>query len=123
MRYFQHFTYAHLWILLVLLAVFAACNYAIMVAAGAETHTVVLTTLGTVLGPFTGAVARHWQSCCTEFSLSLVPFCGGVLAACTLLQLIRIPGLTNLTVRLAVWTTGWLVWFLGGFVSFGHALE
>ena len=34
---------------------------------------VILTALGTILGPMTGAIARNCQSCCLANSLSLLP--------------------------------------------------
>jgi len=52
---------------------------------------VVLTTLGTILGPMTGAISRNRQSCCLAFSLSLLPYCGAFLVGGTLPLFIKLP--------------------------------
>jgi hypothetical protein len=85
---------------------------------------VILTTLGTILGPMTGAISRNCQSCCLAFSLSLLPYCGAFLAAGTLPLFIELPfkwGASAL--RMTLWIVGLLGWFFGGIVSFGHALN
>ena len=85
---------------------------------------VILTTLGTILGPMTGAISRDCQSCCLAFSLSLLPYCGAFLAAGTLPLFVKLPfqwGASAL--RMSLWVIGLLGWFFGGIVSFGHALE
>jgi hypothetical protein len=52
---------------------------------------VLLTTLATIAGPFTGAIARNGQSCCLDFSLGLALFCGPALALGILAQLVPAP--------------------------------
>src|SRR5690349_15285993 len=52
---------------------------------------VVLTTLATITGPFTGAVARRGQSCCLRFSVRLAAFCGPALAVGLLAQALPSP--------------------------------
>ena len=85
---------------------------------------VFLTTLGTILGPMTGAISRNCQSCCLAFSLSLLPYCGAFMVAGTLPLFIKLPfkwGASAL--RMTQWIVGLLGWFFGGIVSFGHALN
>ena len=85
---------------------------------------VILTTLGTILGPMTGAISRNCQSCCLAFSLSLLPYCGAFLVCGTLPLFIKLPfqwGASAL--RMTLWIVGQVGWFLGGIVSFGHALN
>lgn len=78
----------------------------------------------TITGPLTGAISRGFQSCCLNCSLSLMACCAPVLVSGVLLQFIRLPDrrLTR-AMQMAFWILGWLVWFLGGIVSFGHALS
>jgi hypothetical protein len=84
---------------------------------------VILTTLATITGPFTGAIARHGQSCCLQFSLRLAAICGPVLALGMIAQVVPLPFWRGRqAVRLVLWTLGWFVWLFGGHVSFMHAL-
>ena len=83
-----------------------------------------LTTLGTILGPMTGAISRNCQGCCPAFSLSLLPYCGAFLAAGTLPLFIKLPFSRGASaLRMTLWIVGLLGWFFGGIVSFGHALN
>ena len=83
-----------------------------------------LTTLSTILGPMTGAIARNCQSCCLAFSLSLLPYCGAFLIAGTLPQFIKLPFSRGASaLRMTMWVLSLLGWFLGGIVSYGHALN
>jgi hypothetical protein len=85
---------------------------------------VVLTTLGTILGPMTGAISRDCQSCCLNFSLSLLPYCAAFLIVGTIPLLIKFPfRLGAAALRMILWTVGVLGWFLGGILSFAHALN
>jgi len=83
---------------------------------------VALTTLGAVLGPFTGAIARNGQSCCLDASWRLAAVCGPILAVGVLSQF-AIGGSTpaRRILRLVPWIIGWLAWLAGGFLSFMHA--
>ena len=84
---------------------------------------VLQTTLGTLTGPLTGAIARGFQRCCLKFSLSLMVFCAPILSAGILAQFMGpLGGKKTRIVRMSLWILGWLAWFLGGIVSFGHAL-
>lgn len=84
----------------------------------------VAATLGTVSGPFTGAIARRFQSCCWKFSLSIFPYCAAVLAVGVMSQLVPMPAPSiEKPLRLTLWSLGLLGWFAGAVVSFGHALS
>jgi hypothetical protein len=83
----------------------------------------VAAVVGSVSGPFTGAIARNLQSCCWRFSLQLFPWCAALLAVGTVLQVVPLPFVRGeRLVRLGAWCVGCLGWFGGGVVSFGHAL-
>lgn len=110
--------FAAIWLL------FAIVTFFITNAGLDDKGRVLLTTAGTVLGPMTGALARDWQSCCLQFSLGLLPYCGPALIGAVAFQFIPLPLKRGATaIRLTVWTMGLLVWFMGGIVSFGHALS
>jgi hypothetical protein len=81
------------------------------------------TTLATIAGPMTGAVARDCQGCCLKASLDLRAFVGPVLLAAIGLQLVPLRGRIWSVTRLGVWSLGWFAWFGSGIVSLGHALE
>ncbi len=111
-----------------LLTAFTAATFLIM-SRGADPgdgHSVrvLQTTLGTMAGPLTGAIARGFQPCCLDFSLRVMAFCGPVLLLCVLLQSAGSHGgRMARAVRLGLWVAGWLAWFLGGILSFAHALS
>lgn len=91
--------------------------------ASQERGRVILTTVGTITGPMTGAIARRFQSCCLEASLALLPYAAGGLLLGVAFQFLPLPqhmGWQGL--RLCLWGLGWLVWFGSGIVSFAHAL-
>ncbi|MEW4570276.1 hypothetical protein AB1L88_20610 [Tautonia sp. JC769] len=93
----------------------------------AERHpgVVAATTVGSVLGPMSGAISRGFsQGCCLEVSLSLLPYCLSALVAAAVVQVV-VParGVGLLALRLVAWMVGVIVWFGGGIVSLGHALS
>jgi hypothetical protein len=123
----NHFTKAHLFVFLGIWLSFTALTYWIA-EHGIEQYDhnklVFLTTLGTILGPMTGAISRDCQSCCLAFSLSLLPYCGAILVLGTAPLFIKLPFKRGASVlRMALWIVGLLGWFLGGIVSYGHALN
>lgn len=84
---------------------------------------VLKTSLFTVTGPLTGAISRGFQGCCLQFSLSVMVYSAPVLLVGILMQFVRLPDSKLVrAMRMVFWTLGWLVWFLGGILSFGHAL-
>jgi hypothetical protein len=84
----------------------------------------VAAVIGTVTGPFAGAIARGFQSCCWRFSLSLFPYCLGILLLGAALQMIPLPfSRIERLFRLAAWTFGCLGWFAGAVASFLHAFS
>ena len=129
MRHWRNnLTKAHLMVFACLLLIFSILTFLITNAGvdrGSEHDTRVLqTTLGTISGPLTGAISRGFQGCCLQFSLTLMAYCGPVLLIGVLAQMIGLPDKAWLrVVRMGLWGFGWLVWFMGGIVSFGHALS
>jgi hypothetical protein len=123
----NHFAKSHLFVFLGIWLGFTALTYWIT-QRGIEQYDhnrlVFLTTLGTILGPMTGAISRNCQSCCLAFSVSLLPYCGAFLILGTVPLFVRLPFQRGaLVLRMMLWIVGLLGWFLGGIVSFGHALE
>jgi len=124
----NNLTKFHLITFVVMLGVFTLLTFLITNAGGdkGEEHNarVLQTTLGTITGPLTGAISRGWQGCCLRFSLAVMACSAPVLLIGVLLQFIRLPDTKWITVlRMSLWIIGWLVWFLGGILSFGHALS
>lgn len=80
--------------------------------------------LGVVLGPFAGGVARDWQSCCAENSLSLAPYAAGGIVLGALARIVgRRRGTVMRRVGATAWGLGSFGWFFAALVSYGHALE
>jgi hypothetical protein len=123
----NNFAKAHLFVFLGIWLGFTALTYWIAehgIDQDNHRKLVVLTTLGTILGLMTGAISRDFQSCCLAFSLSLLPYCGAFLVGGTLPLVIKLPFSQGASmVRMMMWIIGLLGWFLGGIVSFGHALN
>lgn len=115
-------TAAALWLTFTALTFLAVMNG--LDKAREHPGTVAATTAGTLLGPMTGAISRDFQGCCTEFSVSLLPWCGGALAVGVVFQILVPPrGWWRGALRLFAWVAGLFVWFGGGIVSFAHALS
>lgn len=120
------FAGTHLVSFLTIYAVFAVLTFLALrlPEKHSTTSKAVLVSLGAISGPFTGAMARDFQSCCWNNSLQIAPYCGGILMLSIGLQVIPLPFQSGQRfVRLALWVGGWLGWFGGGVVSFGHALS
>ena len=112
----------------VMLVVFMVLTFLITNAGvddGPEHNTrVFLATSGTITGPLTGAISSDFQGCCLRFSLTVTAYCAPFLFIGLAAQFIRLPDRRWLRMmRMSVWTVGWLVWFMGGILSFGHALS
>lgn len=124
----SRFTRWHGITLAVIWAGFTLLTFSIVYAGADEgsgrARAIILTTMGTILGPMTGAISRDFQSCCLEFSLSLLPYAAAFPIVGTVAQLVRWPFEWGAgALRMLLWIVGWLGWFLGGIVSFGHALS
>jgi len=125
----NHFSIKHAWTFLGFLAVFTVLNFFILNASVDEGHEhtrqLIVTTLCTISGPMTGAIARDFQGCCTRFSLRVLWVVSGpALLLGILMQVIRLPFKRGqVVVRMMFWATGLLLWFLGGLASYGHALN
>jgi hypothetical protein len=122
----QPTSWARWFILLGLLLPFSTLTY-LAVRTGSpgdiRDRPVILTTLGTITGPFTGAIARNGQSCCLDVSLKLAAICGPILALGVVAQFVPLPSRRGEEVlRLGFWTLGWSAWLLGAVASFPHAL-
>ena len=118
----------HVSVFALMLVVFMALTFLITNAGvddGPEHNfRVFLATVGTITGPLTGAIARGFQGCCLRFSLTVMAYCAPFLFIGWAAQLVPLPDRKGLRVtRMCVWTVGWLVWFMGGILSFGHALS
>jgi len=80
--------------------------------------------LGVALGPFAGGVARDWQSCCADNSLSLAPHAAAGVVLGALVRIVgRRRGVVMRRVGATAWGLGSLGWFLAAIVSYAHALE
>lgn len=125
--FFRNFRRIHLYIFLgcyVLFAGVTAWALAAQSASDQRQNWNVAAVIGTVSGPFTGAIARGFQACCWRFSLSVFPYCLGILLSGVALQIIPLPFRRGeRPFRLVAWTLGWLGWFAGAVASFLHALS
>jgi len=123
----RHFTRSHFKILLWFILIFSVLSafWLSQQSPGDRRHNAnVATVLFTFAGPFAGAIARHFQSCCWRFSLSLFPFCAAFLMVGVVCQLVPVPFRRGQQVfRMVAWILGLLGWFLGAPVSFLHALS
>lgn len=81
--------------------------------------------LATILGPWAGAFARDWQSCCAGFSSSLFWISGPLLLVGIGVQFVPIGRLAHWERRLKdwAWSLGWVAWFGASWVSYLHAVE
>lgn len=94
--------------------------------ASTWSHAVDVATVGlaTLIGPFTGPIARDWQACCASNAWKLLPFAStGLVLAASALFVPTPEGRGWERARLVLWLAGWFVWFASGIVSLGHALE
>jgi hypothetical protein len=128
MKPFLHkFDRVHLYIFLGFYLTFAVLAFLVLNAGSASDrreNQIAAATLGVVSGPFTGAIARSFQSCCWNFSLSIFPYCAAFLGVGVLSQVIPFPfHRFERPVRLTLWCIGLLGWFGGVLVSFLHALS
>lgn len=125
---FATFGMSHVMVFGVLWLGFTALTFAAVSGglsnASQERGLVIMTTLGTISGPMTGAISRRFQSCCLQASLTLLPFAAGGLILGGLFQAIPFPQHFGWQfLRLSVWAVGCFVWFGSGIVSFAHALS
>jgi hypothetical protein len=127
-RFAGKFTAWHLYIFLGMWIVFSLLAFSVLKreldVAPYRMLVMLSTSAASISGPFTGAISRGLQSCCLDFSLTLVPYCAGGLGVSLL---VHVPSssssLPMRLTRLLAWTIGLFLWFAGGIVSFGHALS
>ena len=126
-RFFRHFDRIHLYIFLGFYAASGALTlFALLANSESDRRWIWITTAtaGSISGPFTGAIVRHFQSCCWQNSVMLFPYCAAILGVGTIAQVIPLPFRRFVRgVRLTCWCVGLLGWFGGVLVSFGHALS
>jgi hypothetical protein len=81
-------------------------------------------TLGSISGPFTGALARPSQADCWKFGWKLLPYCAGFVLVASFFQMLRLPRNPGAELfRFGTWVIGWLGWFGGGFLSLAYAFS
>ena len=124
---FQHFSRKHGYVFLAFYLAFAGWTFFVLSRQSASDwrdNWNVAATVGSLSGPLTGAIARHFQSCCWQCSVTLFPYCAAFLLGGFTFQFVPIPWEAGQrTLRLVVWSIGLLGWFGGGVVSLGHALS
>ena len=81
-------------------------------------------SLLTITGPMAGGIMRGFQSCCVLFGLKILPFSSGILGLGIIVQFIPLPFQRySRALRMTFWIIGWIAWFLGALISYGHALS
>jgi hypothetical protein len=124
---FQHFNRKHVFVFLGFYLAFASLTLFVLSRQSASDwrdNWNVAATVGSLSGPFTGAIARHLQSCCWQFSVRLFPYSAAFLLGGFAFQFVPLPWPSGQrSLRLVVWSVGLLGWFGGAVVSFGHALS
>ena len=106
--------------------VFFACLAGLVVFGVRDRSPRVIAKAGgyVVAGPMAGAMLADYQRCCLDFSLSLVPYCAGALAAAIAVQLlVPLRGWFSRTFRVVAWIVGVFGWFGGAIVSYLHAMS
>src|SRR3954464_11515730 len=83
---FQHFSKTHLRILFGFYAAFVCLSLVLTLPGAINGHGEPLgisltASLASFSGPFTGAILRHYQSSCWQFSFHIFPFCAAILGA------------------------------------------
>ncbi len=110
------------------LLIWAAFIFWAFLIVGSSQHSdrVLVTTVGTISGPMVGAIARNFQPCCLTCSLTILPYSSIILLlgiSAQFLNLTRLGRTVAAVLRIVMWIIGWLGWFLGGTVSFVHAVS
>ncbi|MEO5714601.1 MAG: hypothetical protein ABIT37_14035 [Luteolibacter sp.] len=119
---------AHVIVFTCLLVIFSILTFLICIALISPRvghyPEVFLANLGTICGPMVGAISSNFMTSCFEFSLTAVAICGPFLFLGVLVQFTDLPARKWLgPLRMGLWVSGWLVWFMGGIVSLGYALS
>ena len=124
---FQHFSRKHGYVFLAFYLAFACWTFFVLSRQSASDwrdNWNVAATVGSLSGPLTGAIARHFQSCCWQWSVTLLPYCAEFLLGGFTFQFVPIPWEAGQrTLRLVVWGIGLLGWFGGGVVSLVHGVS
>ena len=123
----NQFRRVHFYILLAFAVAFSALTLWVLTRQSPSdwrhNHNYAATAL-TVLGPFTGAIARPSQKSCLRFAWGLFPYCAGILSVGAILQFVRLPFSRGAKAsQMVVWVIGLLGWFGGGVLSLLFALS
>ena len=124
----NNLTKAHVIVFVGMLVVFTILTF-LITNAGIDDRSqhnarVLQATIGTIAGPLTGAISLGFQDCCLRASLTIMAYCAPILVIAIFLQFARLPQrMWAPILQIGTWAIGWLVWFLGGILSFGHALS
>lgn len=112
-----------LWIYVIFTAFIAFLAYSGIDKHGDHTKLFIQTTVGSISGPMIGAISREFQGCCLRCSLNVMKIAAPVLLLGIILQFVRFPEKKRIrnTVR-GCWAFSWVMWFLLGIATFGHAL-
>ena len=121
------FGVAHLLIFLGFYVAFAMLTYLALNAgtpSDRRENAVVAATVGSFSGPFTGAIARRFQTCCWQAAMAVFPYSAALLGLGVLAQIVPFrAGRFERSIRLVLWCAGLAGWFGGGVLVFGHALS
>lgn len=112
-----------LWIYFIFTGIIGYIAYAGIDPHHEHTKLFLLTTLGSITGPMVGAISRDFQGCCLHFSLNVMKLAAPILFFGIALQFIPFPD--NRWIKKIVrgiWISAWILWFLLGIATFGHAL-
>lgn len=116
---------AYIITLSILTVLFAALTFK-TVLDGSDDHSftrALSVTSAVFIGPFTGAMSRDWQECCTEFSFLLLPYAVSILGAGIAAQFLPLPARAWARwLKLGLWSIGVAGWYATGLFSFLHAL-
>ena len=126
-EFVQHFRRKHAYVFLAFYLALACWTFFVLSRQSASDwrdNWNVAATVGSLSGPLTGAIARHFQSCCWQCSVTLFPYCAAFLLGGFTFQFVPIPWEAGQrTLRLVVWGIGLLGWFGGGVVSLVHGVS
>jgi hypothetical protein len=122
----QHFGRVHVIIFLAFVLVFSVLtlwSLASQSPSDWRNNQNAAATLLAVTGPFTGAIARNFQSCCLNASLALFPWCLAILVLGAFCQFVPLPFRRGERFfRIGTWVIAMLGWFAGTVLSLAHAL-
>jgi len=117
----QWYLKSFLWIYIIFTGIIAFVAYAGLDKGPRHTTLVIKTTLCSIAGPMTGAVARDYQSCCLKASQDMMKMALPILFL-GLTACFFIPPSKRWLER-TTWVFSWIVWFFFGAFSAFVAME